>query len=173
MTFGFTALALDASGNTIPGVTFRWSSNSASVFVNSNTGAASAISTGGALIFAVAVLPNGRDGPAGVSAMTVRTAGAVQGTLNIPNGGTNFVALGATIRAYSGPISGAPVGYGVVTAAGATPGRAYIPGLIAGTYTITVSLPGYATQTFANVVVTSQNITALNGGSTIVLVPIP
>jgi hypothetical protein len=167
VSFGFTAIALDVSGNEVPGVTFRWSSNSASVLMNSSTGVASAISTGGSLIFAVAVLPNGRDGPAGVSAMTVRSAGAVQGTINVPSG----IAVGATIRAYTGAITGAPVGYGVVTAAGASPGRAYIPGLIAGTYTITVSLPGYATQTFTNVVVTSQTIIALNGGSPIVLVP--
>ena len=125
---------------------------------------------GGARLFATAVLPNGNDGPRGVAASTVRPAGAVQGTVNVQSGPGVAPAVGATLRAFSG---GTLVGAGVVTSAGATPGRAYIPGLIAGTYTVMVSLPGYATRIFTGVVVTSGSVTPLNGTTPIVLVPNP
>ena len=171
VSFGWTAEALDASGNTLSGVTFRWSSsNAGSTSINAATGMSSANVVGGSRLFATAVLPNGNDGPRGVTASTVRPAGAVLGTVNVPSGTGNVPAVGATLRAFSG---GTPVGAGVVTAAGATPGRAYIPGLIAGTYTVMVSLPGYATRIFTGVVVTSGSVTPLTGTTAIVLVPIP
>ncbi len=171
VSFGWTAEALDALGNTLTGVTFRWSSsNAGSTSINAATGMSSANVVGGARLFATAVLPNGNDGPRGVTAATVRPAGAVLGTVNVPSNSGNVPAVGATLRAFSG---GTLVGAGVVASAGATPGRAYIPGLIAGTYTVMISLPGYATRIFTGVVVTSGNITPLTGTTAIVLVPIP
>ncbi|MCC6243879.1 MAG: Ig-like domain-containing protein [Gemmatimonadaceae bacterium] len=171
VSFGWTAVALDASGNTLTGVTFRWSSsNASSTSINATTGVSSSNVVGGARLFAAAILPNGNDGPRGVAASTVRPAGAVQGTVNVQSGPGVAPAVGATLRAFSG---GTLVGAGVVTSAGATPGRAYIPGLIAGTYTVMVSLPGYATRIFTGVVVTSGSVTPLNGTTPIVLVPNP
>jgi hypothetical protein len=162
---GLTAVAHDVNGNVVNGVTFRWSRllQTTSVLINQTTGMVTANSTGGNTIFAAVVLPNDAVGATGVTAVTVRSAGAVQATVQLPNGNP---AAGATIRAWMG---GTVMANGIVPVNSPTPGRAYVPGLLAGTYTITVSLPGYQVRKFENVVVTAEQVVVLNGGQPVVL----
>lgn len=73
-------------------------------------------------------------------------------------------AIGATLRAYQ---DGVVKGVVYVPAASPSPGAVFIPGLLPGTYAVTVSLPGYVSRTFENVVVAADGTTALNGGNAI------
>jgi hypothetical protein len=166
-SFVYTATALDVNGSIVNGVNFRWSSdNPSSVSVNQTTGEVTANSPGGANIFAAAILADNSDGPAGVGAVTVDPRGAIMTTVNLQAGPSTIAAGGATLRAYQ---NGVLIGVGYVGVAASTPGRGYIPGLEPGTYTVTVSFPTYTLRTFENVVVTSNSVTSLNGGATVVL----
>lgn len=164
---GALATALDASGNPVAGVNFRWTStNPASVSVNSTTAMISALSAGGAIIHATAILPNNEDGPTGTFFVTVRPRGAIEALVQAQAGPGTVPATGATLRAYQGAELKATAS---VSGTSPQPGRVFIPGLLPGTYTVTISLPGYVTRTFENVVVTAESIMALNNNAAIVL----
>jgi hypothetical protein len=152
-------------------VTFRWSSSNPQVAtVSQSGGMVTAEAAGGALITAAAIMPNGELGPAGQGAISVGSTGAILATVNVPQGASSVPAAGAAVRAYQ---NGVERGVGIVQIAGATPGRVYIPGLPTGSYTVTVSLPGYATRTFENVTVTAPTVTQLNAGTAILLQATP
>lgn len=155
----FTAEVRDINGNIVQGQSLLWSSsNEAAVTVNSSTGDWTARANGGALITAE-VLTGNSVGAAGHGNVTVGAAGAVVASVSTVSGSSVLPAVGAAGRAYQ---AGVLKGTGYMDASSDTPGRLYIPGLVPGTYSITISLAGYAPQTFDNIVVTANGTTVLN-----------
>ena len=162
----FTAVVRDQGGVDVTAIVPPvWSTSNAAVATLAPSGASvavTAIASGGALITATA------GGRTMSGAITVgSTFGAIQFnvTRNAP-APTGPPANEAQLTAFSGSTV---VGSGVVNCTGRavgslicdSGGRGYIPGLPAGTYTVTVALLGYVTQTISNVVVTNANITAV------------
>lgn len=151
----FTAAGVELTGTAIP--TFTWAtSNSAVASVNPSTGAVTAIGTGGALITATTA---SAPGVSGSGAVSVGAVGSILAPLVVAVGGAPIE--GAILTATGGPTSGS----GITNRSG----RGFIPGLAPGTYTVTVSRTGFATQTFPGIVVTQNNSTSLQ--ATITMVP--
>jgi hypothetical protein len=137
------ATAYNAGGVLIPNVTFVWAGGNTAASVGA-TGLVTGLANGGALVTASA------GGISGTAAISVGSTGAIYAPLVNANGAP---AEGAILTATSA----GPGGTGITSYSG----RGYIPGLNAGTYTVTVALPGYVTQTFTGIVVTAFNATAL------------
>ena len=138
-----SATAYNVSGVQIPNVTFVWGGGNTAASVSA-TGFVTGLANGGALVTASA------GGISGTAAISVGMTGAIYAPLVNANGAP---AEGAILTATSA----GPGGTGITSYSG----RGYIPGLNAGTYTVTVALPGYVTQTFTGIVVTVLNATAL------------
>jgi len=151
-TIQLSATAFNAGGVLIPSVTtFVWAGGNTAASVGAS-GLVSGLANGGALVTASA------GGKTGTAAISVGNTGAIFAPLVNANGApAEFAILTA-----SGVAGGA-------TGITAYSGRGYIPGLTAGTYTVTVALTGYVTQTFTGIVVTALNATALP--STITMSP--
>jgi hypothetical protein len=149
-TIQLSATAFNAAGVQVTGVTFVWGGSNSAASVNASglvTGApgAAGLVNGGALITATTA------GVTGTAAISVGNTGAIFAPLVNANGAP---AEGAILTAYQGTTV---VGTGITSYSG----RGYIPGLNAGTYTVTVSLAGYVTQTFTGIAVTVLNATSL------------
>ncbi|WP_333659562.1 SBBP repeat-containing protein [Meiothermus cerbereus] len=93
----FTAVAKDASGNTIPDVTFTWSSNDPSVATVNNNGLATAVAEGTATITASA---GGKSGTATLNVTPIPTF-TVGVEVRYLNGSGLVLALGTQIKAIS------------------------------------------------------------------------
>jgi hypothetical protein len=143
----FTATVRDANGADITAqVPPTWSSSNEAVASVDQLGAVIGKSTGGALITATA------GGKSMSGAVSIGAVGSIVFTVYRGSLQAEIPAYGAQLTALSGTTV---VGRGVVNQTG----HGYIPGLAPGTYTVTVSLPGFATQTINNVAVTVNNAT--------------
>jgi hypothetical protein len=102
----FTAVAKDASGNTISGVTFTWSSSDTSVATVDSNGLATAVAVGTATITASA---GGKSGSAilNVTAPPPPSTYTVEGTVRYLNGSGLVLALGSQTEAIgaNGPFT--------------------------------------------------------------------
>ena len=133
-----------------------WSSSNNNVATVTQSGNVTGVAAGGALITATA------GGKSMSGAVNIGARGAISVDAFLGTVGGGVAAYGATLSASQG---GTPIGTGVINQTG----RGFIPGLLAGNYTVTVSLPGYATQTL-NVAVAINTATS---AGTIALVPTP
>jgi hypothetical protein len=93
----FTAVAKDASGNPISGVTFTWSSSNTSVATVNNNGLATAVAVGSATITASA---GGKSGTATLTVTPIPTF-TVGGEVRYLNGSGLVLALGTQTKAIS------------------------------------------------------------------------
>jgi hypothetical protein len=93
----FTAVAKDASGNTISGVTFTWSSDDTSVATVDSNGLATAVAVGNATITASA---GGKSGTATLTVTPIPTF-TVGGEVRYLNGSGLVLALGSQTKAIS------------------------------------------------------------------------
>ncbi|MEW5931019.1 MAG: Ig-like domain-containing protein [Gemmatimonadota bacterium] len=136
----YTAIARDAAGNVVPGVTFAWSSSAPQAAPVTQAGLATAVANGTATITAEA------GGVRGTATLTVAQQAArvvvEPGTLSVEVGGTGKLAA-RVLDANNNPVAGAAVAWsssaeGVATtdASGTVTGRAV------GTATITAASGG-------------------------------
>ena len=140
-----SATAFNAGGVQIQNVMFVWGGTTKTASVGAS-GLVTGLENGGALITASA------GGKTGTAAISVGNTGAILATQVIANG---VSAEGAILTASTGAAGGGATG---ITSYN---GQGYIPGLSAGTYTVTVALTGYITQTFTGIIVTQGMSTAL------------
>ncbi|GIW26157.1 Ig-like domain-containing protein [Meiothermus sp.] len=93
----FTAVAKDASGNTISGVTFTWSSSDTAIATVDSSGLATAVAAGTATITASA------QGKSGNATLTVTSPPTfmVGGTVRFLNGSGLVLAIGSQTKAIS------------------------------------------------------------------------
>jgi uncharacterized protein YjdB len=124
----YTAIARDAAGNVVPGVTFAWSSSAPQVAPVTQAGLATAVANGTATITAEA------GGARGSATLTVAQQAArvvvEPGTLSVEVGGTGKLAA-RVLDANNNPVAGAAVawsssntGVATVDASGTVTGRA-------------------------------------------------
>ena len=140
-----SATAFNAGGVQIQNVMFVWGGTTTAASVSSS-GLVTGLANGGALVTASA------GGKTGTAAISVGNTGAILASLVTANG---VAAEGAILTATAGAAGGSATGITSYS------GRGYIPGLSAGTYTVTVALTGYVTQTFTGIVVTALNVALL------------
>lgn len=93
----FTAVAKDAAGNTISGVTFTWSSSNTSIATVDSSGVAAAVAQGTATITASA---GGKSGTATFTVTPIPTH-SVGGTVRFLNGTGLVLALGTQTKTIS------------------------------------------------------------------------
>jgi hypothetical protein len=143
----YIAVVRDAAGNNITAQNpVTWSSSNEAVVTVDQAGRATGMGVGGALVTASA---GGKSMSGGV---TIGARGAINMEVYLGTVAGGIAAYGATLTAFQGTT---PVGTGIVNQTG----RGYIPGLPAGTYNVTVSLPGYTSQTVNNITVVINSAT--------------
>lgn len=145
----FFASASDVNGATITPSTTTWpavwaSSNTAAATVNSSTGEVAPIANGGAIITAT------RDGQRAQTAVTIGSRGAIQGSVT---SATNQYLSGLTVAVN-----------GVQLSVATNPGtnQFALPNVIAGNYSIVITVDGYPSSAAVLVTVVNGVITTMS-----------
>jgi uncharacterized protein YjdB len=143
----FIAVVRAADGSNITSqYPVTWSSSNNAVATVDQQGNATGVAAGGALITATA------GGKSMSGAVSIGARGSISMEVYLGTVAGDVAAYGAQLQAFQ---NGTLVGTGVVNQTG----RGYVPGLLAGTYSVTVSLPGYASQTINNITVAINSAT--------------
>lgn len=155
-SYSFTATVYSVGGIDVTSqVPVTWASSNTAVATVNATGQVNATGIGGALITATA---------GGQSMSSAISVGATVGSIRVNafmGSASGDPAWKAELTAYQGTTL---VGRGIVSGSG----EGYIPGLAPGSYTVTITHPEAATQTFSGVTVVANQVTTM---TTVVMQP--